>query len=163
MPARDLPQNPMGVAPLSLNARQSPGSFIGGTNSRPQTRPATPFNSSFSVLPTPPGPYLVMRNSPNLSQLIRENFQPDQPFPKGSGNMLSPLQAGQTPDPIPMPHTGGVPPKQVQTPGSRPQKQPQMSEASWMSGSPVQANLPQQGMWRPGHLPSSLQLSIHLT
>ncbi|KAM5370533.1 hypothetical protein ACJZ2D_008466 [Fusarium nematophilum] len=66
----------------SPNARQSAAdTFMGGTNSRPQTRPATPFNPSFSVPPTPPDLYLVTRNSPNLSQSLWENFQPDQLFP----------------------------------------------------------------------------------
>ncbi|KAF7559446.1 hypothetical protein G7046_g4686 [Stylonectria norvegica] len=66
----------------SPNARQSAAdTFMGGTNSRPHTRPATPFNPSFSVPPTPPDLYLVTRNSPNLSQSLWENFQPDQLFP----------------------------------------------------------------------------------
>ncbi|KAG5953625.1 Cutinase transcription factor 1 alpha [Claviceps sorghi] len=58
--------------------------FMGGANSRPQTRPATPFNLSFSVPATPPDLYLVTRNSPNLSQSLWENFQPDQLFPESS-------------------------------------------------------------------------------
>ena len=58
--------------------------FMGGTSSRPQTRPATPFNPSFSVPGTPPDLYLVTRNSPNLSQSLWENFQPDQLFPENS-------------------------------------------------------------------------------
>lgn len=69
----------------SPNARPNAAdTFMGGTNSRPQTRPATPFNPSFSVPTTPPDLYLVTRNSPNLSQSIWENFQPDQLFPESS-------------------------------------------------------------------------------
>ncbi|UKZ46900.1 Cutinase transcription factor 1 alpha [Trichoderma virens] len=76
--------------------------FMGGTNSRPQTRPATPFNPSFSVPATPPDLYLVTRNSPNISQSLWENFQPDQLFPESSSMpvfpSLSPPQTHQTLD-----------------------------------------------------------------
>lgn len=61
--------------------QQNPDTFMGGTASRPHTRPPTPFNPSFSLPTTPPDLYLVTRNSPNLSQAIWENFQPDQLFP----------------------------------------------------------------------------------
>ncbi|KAF6836229.1 cutinase transcription factor 1 alpha [Colletotrichum musicola] len=67
--------------PTSPNPRQNADTFMGGTSSRPQTRPATPFNPSFSVPATPPDLYLVTRNSPNISQSLWENFQPDQLFP----------------------------------------------------------------------------------
>ena len=85
----------------SPNSRQSMGdTFMGGTNSRPQTRPATPFNPSFSVPVTPPDLYLVTRNSPNLSQSLLENFQPDQLFPDSSGMPafpnISPTQTHQS-------------------------------------------------------------------
>ncbi|KAI1497669.1 Ctf1 transcription factor [Biscogniauxia marginata] len=76
--------------------------FMGGTNSRPHTRPATPFNPSFSVPTTPPDLYLVTRNSPNLSQSIWENFQPDQLFPESSTMpmpQLSPQLKQQSLDP----------------------------------------------------------------
>jgi len=75
---------------------------MGGTASRPQTRPATPFNPSFSVPATPPDLYLVTRNSPNLSQAIWENFQPDQLFPESANapllQQLSPSQPPQSLD-----------------------------------------------------------------
>lgn len=64
--------------------------FMGGTSSRPQTRPPTPFQPSFSVPTTPPDLYLVTRNSPNLSQAVWENFQPDQLFPEGASMPLFP-------------------------------------------------------------------------
>lgn len=84
----------------SPNVRQTGAdTFMGGTNSRPQTRPATPFNPSFSVPATPPDLYLVTRNSPNLSQSLWENFQPDQLFPESSSMPafpnLSPPQTHQ--------------------------------------------------------------------
>lgn len=78
MPAPPPPQ------PTSPTARANADTFMGHTTSRPQTRPQTPFNPSYSVPATPPDLYLVTRNSPNLSQSVWENFQPDQLFPEGS-------------------------------------------------------------------------------
>ncbi|KAF4125305.1 cutinase transcription factor 1 alpha [Geosmithia morbida] len=82
----------------SPNARLAPtDTFMGQPNSRPQTRPATPFNPSFSVPATPPDLYLVTRNSPNISQSLLENFQPDLLFPDSAGmpsfTTMSPSQA----------------------------------------------------------------------
>jgi len=76
----------------SPNARNpnAADTFMGGTASRPQTRPPTPFNPSFSVPATPPDLYLVTRNSPNLSHTIWENFQPDQLFPESASMPLFP-------------------------------------------------------------------------
>ncbi|KAL2023975.1 hypothetical protein VTK56DRAFT_210 [Thermocarpiscus australiensis] len=87
----------------SPHARTNGDTFMGGTASRPHTRPATPFRPSFSVPATPPDLYLVTRNSPNLSQAVWENFQPDQLFPE-SANMplfqqVSPTQTHQSLDP----------------------------------------------------------------
>ncbi|KFX93242.1 hypothetical protein O988_06907 [Pseudogymnoascus sp. VKM F-3808] len=95
-PARETA--PMGAPPSVLSPRQqaaaqlqqqpqgqSQDTFMGGTASRPHTRPPTPFNPSFSVPATPPDLYLVTRNSPSISQALWENFQPDQLFPEGSG------------------------------------------------------------------------------
>ncbi|CAG9970638.1 unnamed protein product [Clonostachys byssicola] len=95
-----LPQPPGPTLMTSPHSRQAPAdAFMGGTNSRPHTRPATPFNPSFSVPATPPDLYLVTRNSPNLSQSLLENFQPDQLFPDSSAMPafpnLSPTQAHQ--------------------------------------------------------------------
>ncbi|KAK3323578.1 fungal-specific transcription factor domain-containing protein [Cercophora scortea] len=87
----------------SPNARHNADTFMGGTASRPHTRPPTPFNPSFSLPTTPPDLYLVTRNSPNLSQSIWENFQPDQLFPESSHIPLfphaSPPHANQSLDP----------------------------------------------------------------
>ncbi|KAL1844496.1 hypothetical protein VTK73DRAFT_2417 [Phialemonium thermophilum] len=93
------------VPPLpSPNGRQGVDTFMGGTASRPHTRPATPFNPSFSVPATPPDLYLFTRNSPNLSQAIWENFQPDQLFPESANiptipTPLSPTHTQQNLDP----------------------------------------------------------------
>ena len=90
--------------------------FMGGTASRPHTRPPTPFNPSFSVPATPPDLYLVTRNSPNISQSLWENFQPDQLFPEGSANMsipqFSPPMGHQNLDP----NLGGIGGMQTQLP-----------------------------------------------
>ncbi|CAK7269291.1 Transcriptional activator of fatty acid utilization [Sporothrix epigloea] len=77
----------------------------GGLVSRPQTRPHTPFNYSYSLPATPPDLYLVTRNSPTLSQSVWEKFQPDQLFPDGTGfstmfpPTMSPSATAQTADP----------------------------------------------------------------
>ncbi|CAJ2513750.1 Uu.00g018690.m01.CDS01 [Anthostomella pinea] len=102
----------MGPPVHSPNVK-STDAFMGGTSSRPHTRPATPFNPSFSVPATPPDLYLVTRNSPNLSQSIWENFQPDQLFPESSitpMQQLSPTQTHQNLDPnlIPQMQQGGM-------------------------------------------------------
>ncbi|WDK11796.1 fungal specific transcription factor domain-containing protein [Colletotrichum graminicola] len=86
--------NPQNMPPpvTSPNPRQH-DTFMGGTSSRPQTRPATPFNPSFSVPATPPDLYLVTRNSPNISQSLWENFQPDQLFPESASMPAFPLMS----------------------------------------------------------------------
>lgn len=138
-PAREMGQsnNPMGAPPTIKSPSQSRNdTFMGGSSSRPQTRPPTPFNPSFSVPATPPDLYLVTRNSPNLSQSIWENFQPDQLFPEGSTNMsiplFSPPQNSHNVDPSLMP--------QMQTPniqhmGQSGQVPPQRMRNSSASGS----------------------------
>ncbi|KAM0741899.1 hypothetical protein ACQRIT_002076 [Beauveria bassiana] len=111
---------PIGGPPTGPQASISPpprpanDTFMGGTSSRPQTRPATPFNPSFSVPATPPDLYLVTRNSPNISQTLWENFQPDQLFPDSTGiPNISPSQTHQNIDPSGLGHVpGGVPPAQ---------------------------------------------------
>ncbi|KFA73635.1 hypothetical protein S40288_02610 [Stachybotrys chartarum IBT 40288] len=103
---RSRPQTPSALRTEAMQppGRQSMGNdtFMGGTNSRPHTRPATPFNPSFSVPATPPDLYLVTRNSPNISQSLWENFQPDQLFPESSSMppfpSLSPTQTHQSLD-----------------------------------------------------------------
>jgi hypothetical protein len=150
-PSRETTQNvAMAAPPLSSpGARQNQDTFMGGTNSRPHTRPPTPFNPSFSVPATPPDLYLVTRNSPNLSQSIWENFQPDQLFPEGSASMhqnqFSPPQAHHNLDPNLMPH---MMPQQMPNQGQSSQL-PQRMRGSGMGGSPVQGQMLQPGM--PGY------------
>ncbi|KAK8868648.1 fungal-specific transcription factor domain-containing protein [Apiospora arundinis] len=127
----DLHQSHMGPPIASPNAR-SGDTFMGGTHSRPHTRPATPFNPSFSVPATPPDLYLVTRNSPNLSQSIWENFQPDQLFPENTSipqfPQASPSQTHQGLDPNMMAHFQGM--SQMPSQGGQYQQQQQQQPAA---------------------------------
>ncbi|KAI2469932.1 fungal-specific transcription factor domain-containing protein [Annulohypoxylon bovei var. microspora] len=129
----------MGPPINSPNAR-SGDTFMGGTSSRPHTRPATPFNPSFSLPTTPPDLYLVTRNSPNISQALWENFQPDQLFPESSQiplPQMSPPQNQQSLDPsLVNPIQAGMSP---QSPGQTSQFQPRMPNKT-TNASPQQAN-----------------------
>ncbi|OTB03319.1 hypothetical protein M426DRAFT_321889 [Hypoxylon sp. CI-4A] len=101
-PRNEHASNPAHLG-LSINSPNTrPGDAFMGGNSRPHTRPATPFNPSFSVPTTPPDLYLVTRDSPNLSQSLWENFQPDRLFPESSQiplPQMSPSQPQQSLDP----------------------------------------------------------------
>ncbi|KAF2877469.1 fungal-specific transcription factor domain-containing protein [Massariosphaeria phaeospora] len=80
-PSRELPQHqiPHMTATSPQITRQNNDAFMGP--SRSGTRPTTPFNPSYSYPGTPPELFLVTRNSPNISQELWQNFQPDQLFP----------------------------------------------------------------------------------
>lgn len=140
-PRNEHSQNqPQMGPPINSPHTRSGDTFMGGTNSRPQTRPATPFNPSFSVPATPPDLYLVTRNSPNLSQSLWENFQPDQLFPESSHiplPQMSPTQNQQSLDPnLVNPMQTGMSP---QSPGQTGQFLPQMPSKT-TNTSPQQAN-----------------------
>ncbi|KAE8444013.1 Cutinase transcription factor 1 alpha [Mollisiaceae sp. DMI_Dod_QoI] len=148
-PGREMGHNiaPMAAPPVtSPNSRANQDTFMGGSNSRPHTRPPTPFNPSFSVPATPPDLYLVTRNSPNLSQSIWENFQPDQLFPEGSTNIqtnqFSPQQTHHNLDPNLMPHVNLNQPMPNQ--GQSAQLPQRMRGGP--SSSPPQPNMLQAGM-----------------
>lgn len=153
-PSRDLGQNvpTMAAPPIqSPNSRQNQDTFMGGTNSRPHTRPPTPFNPSFSVPATPPDLYLVTRNSPNLSQSVWENFQPDQLFPEGSTSMSVPQfsppqpQHHQNLDPNLMPHVNIAQQMPNQTQSAQLPQRMRGSQPG-MGGSPIQGTMLQPGM-----------------
>lgn len=128
--------------------------FMGGSGSRPHTRPPTPFNPSFSVPTTPPDLYLVTRQSPNLSQAIWENFQPDQLFPESASMPIfphiSPTQTHQNLDPNLVQHMSqGRQGQQQQTSNAFGQQQQQRGQQeNKLTGSPVQHQNPSflQGM-----------------
>ncbi|KAK2811660.1 hypothetical protein FQN50_002003 [Emmonsiellopsis sp. PD_5] len=97
-PSREMPPvvsmgapHPASVTQTSPHVAQRVGhdAFLGTTttaagSSGGNTRPTSPFNPSFSIPATPPDLFLVTRNSPNISQSLWENFQPDQLFPDGT-------------------------------------------------------------------------------
>lgn len=133
--------------------------FMGQSGSRPQTRPATPFNPSFSVPPTPPDLYLVTRNSPNISQSLLENFQPDQLFPDSAGMpafpAMSPSQGlEQTPlGQIPTPSMAtSAPPQQAQTTPQTQQGQQSAAQGAGKSFQQSNGDFTFQGqtsIWQP--------------
>lgn len=103
-PSRDLgtqmPQMPQMTHGSPQMTRQNNDTFMGP--SRSGTRPTTPFNPSYSYPGTPPDLFLVTRNSPNISQELWQNFQPDQLFPAESQPnfpQISPLQSHSLVDP----------------------------------------------------------------
>jgi hypothetical protein len=125
--------------------------FMGGVTSRPMTRPQSPFNPSFSTPTTPPDLYLVTRNSPNLSQSIWENFQPDQLFPESTTlpNLPQPSPSiPQNMDPSLMAQMQ----QQQGMPGQLPSQSPNslaqgLANKRGMSASPLQnSGLPQPNM-----------------
>lgn len=94
-PSRDLPhqQMPQMTAGSPHMTRQNNDAFMGP--SRSGTRPTTPFNPSYSYPGTPPELFLVTRDSPNISQELWQNFQPDQLFPADTQvnfPQISPIQ-----------------------------------------------------------------------
>ncbi|KAF5578202.1 cutinase transcription factor 1 alpha [Fusarium pseudocircinatum] len=137
----------------SPNARQSAAdTFMGGTNSRPQTRPATPFNPSFSVPPTPPDLYLVTRNSPNLSQSLWENFQPDQLFPDSAAMPAFPnLSPTQTHSNLDHNAMGSVPPNNGQGGMHNPQAGHYQQRGNGMMPQGFQGH---SNMWQPNMDPN---------
>jgi hypothetical protein len=89
-PSRELPQqqqhnNYLGSPPLPNEQFLPPSRSRGasGMPSRGPTRANSPFNG-YSIPATPPDLFLVTRDSPNISQQLWENFQPDQLFPDGT-------------------------------------------------------------------------------
>lgn len=79
------------IQSASPNVGRSSEHYLPGMGSRGNTRPGTPFNAGYSVPATPPDLFLVTRNSPNISQQLWENFQPDQLFPEGTGMSNAPF------------------------------------------------------------------------
>ncbi|KAJ4291782.1 Transcriptional activator of fatty acid utilization [Kalmusia sp. IMI 367209] len=102
-PSRDLPQvsqMPQITHGSPQMSRQNNDAFMGP--SRSGTRPTTPFNPSYSYPGTPPELFLVTRQSPNISQELWQNFQPDQLFPAESNlhiQQASPTQNHSVVDP----------------------------------------------------------------
>ncbi|KAF2198670.1 hypothetical protein GQ43DRAFT_443127 [Delitschia confertaspora ATCC 74209] len=131
-PSREMPQQqpmPNITAASPHLPRQNSDAFMGP--SRSGTRPTTPFNPSYSYPGTPPDLFLVTRNSPNISQELWQNFQPDQLFPADTDvtfPAFSPVQQHNLVDPAlsrPQamamhPHNGNM---QPQAGGQQPMQQ----------------------------------------
>lgn len=126
-PAGDLPppaqphtQQIPHISTSSPPIRQSTDAFMG--NSRSGTRATTPFNN-YSYPGTPPDFFLHTRNSPNISQDLWQNYQPDQLFPP-EANVLFPMESPHQqhsmvdpalrPPPPPNQHPSQQPPQQQQ-------------------------------------------------
>ncbi|RAL66611.1 hypothetical protein DID88_006301 [Monilinia fructigena] len=64
-PSQGYNSSSMPAPPItSPQQRQNRDTFMGGSNSRPHTRPPTPFNPSYSVPATPPDLYLCYQKLP---------------------------------------------------------------------------------------------------
>jgi len=136
-PSRDIPQQqmPQMTASSPQMNRQNQDAFMGP--SRSGTRPTTPFNPSYSYPGTPPELFLVTRNSPNISQELWQNFQPDQLFPADTQvtfPQVSPVQHHSLVDPA----------------LSRPQNVVMHSHNGNMPGQPMNPQMPQTTMPMPG-------------
>ncbi|KAH9868897.1 Cutinase transcription factor 1 alpha [Plenodomus biglobosus] len=93
MPPQQMPQMTAGSPQMN---RQNHDAFMGP--SRSGTRPTTPFNPSYSYPGTPPDLFLVTRDTPNISQEVWQNFQPDHLFPADT-QVAFPVQAHSLVDP----------------------------------------------------------------
>jgi len=126
-PSRDLPQQlpmPQMTTTSPHLPRQNSDTFMGVAPSRSNTRPTTPFNPSYSYPGTPPDLFLVTRNSPNISQDLWQNFQPDQLFPADTNVSLPQISPAQHPL---------VDPQLQSQHQSQPQPQPQRSQQTMSS------------------------------
>ncbi|KAF2261505.1 hypothetical protein CC78DRAFT_470225 [Lojkania enalia] len=141
-PSRELPQQQQQMPQMTVGSpqmsRQNHDAFMGP--SRSGTRPTTPFNPSYSYpgTPNPPELFLVTRNSPNISQELWQNFQPDQLFPADthvSLPQISPTQHHNVVDPAlsrPQsmamhPHNTNLQSQQVPQPAQQHIQNPQVS------------------------------------
>ncbi|KAL9073768.1 MAG: hypothetical protein Q9157_004633 [Trypethelium eluteriae] len=104
-PSRELAPSQQQVPNMtqtSPHVRHNSDAFMGGIPSRGNTRPPTPFNPNYSFPSTPPDLFLVTKNSPNISQDLWQNFQPDQLFPADASvnfTNVSPVQQNSFVDP----------------------------------------------------------------
>ena len=157
-PSRDLPPQQQSVPQVASASpsvsRPNGDAFMGqaGQNpsSRSNTRPTTPFNPNYTIPGTPPDLFLITRNSPNLSQDLWQNFQPDQLFPADTSVSIpniSPIQQhslvdpqlSQQPQPMTQPMQqpgmqGRQQPTPTQTQGQQPPPPPYQSGPSPVNG-----------------------------
>ncbi|KAG8629726.1 hypothetical protein KVT40_001345 [Elsinoe batatas] len=143
------------VSTTSPQVRQGHDAFMG--MSRAGTRQSTPFNT-FSYPDTPPDLFLHTRNSPNISQDLWQNYQPDQLFPPDSTSfgLQSPMQQQQQMMESMM---RGAPPPQQQQPQQPQQPGPTTAHRGSQQFTPQQMPAPpmqpqQQQMPQPPTLQS---------
>ena len=135
-PSRELPPQQQQMPQMSAGSpqmnRHNHDTFMGP--SRSGTRPTTPFNPSYSYPGTPPDLFLITRDTPNISQEVWQNFQPDQLFPADT-QVNFPQPAQSLVDPA----------------LSQPQNMPvqQQTNGNMQSQSQSQPQQPQQQMQNP--------------
>ena len=131
-PSREIPNpNMLGSPPLQNDSQMHNRSRgASGLHSRGPTRANSPFNG-YSIPATPPDLFLVTRNSPNISQQLWENFQPDQLFPDGTigdQHMFASPQMHHTVDPQLQMHNQHMDHQQI------PQMSMRQNSGAWGSG-----------------------------
>lgn len=165
---KDLPPPPPPQMPTTLAnsppLRQNSDAFMG--TSRAGTRQTTPFNT-YSYPGTPPDLFLHTRTSPNISQDLWQNYQPDQLFPPDS-NMIfhnsSPEQAQHSLADAPLhgqPNTAYMPQAVMQA--SPPQQMPTPLHGTTMYPPPngLSAQALQQHQQSPQQVPHGQQGQYH--
>lgn len=73
----------MDASPAMMRSLQANEGF-----SSDARRSINPFRTPYPVSTTPPNFYLVTRDSPEISQSLWENFQPDQLFPENTPTLM---------------------------------------------------------------------------
>ncbi|PSK54113.1 Cutinase transcription factor 1 alpha [Elsinoe australis] len=133
------------MSTTSPPVRQGQDAFMG--MSRAGTRASTPFNT-FSYPGTPPDLFLHTRNSPNISQDLWQNYQPDQLFPPDSTSfgLQSPMQQQQMMESVM--HSAAHPPPQPTAHRGSQQFTPQQ-----MPAPPMQQQMPQPPTLQSQHHP----------
>lgn len=129
-PSRELPPQPQQMPQISAGSpqmnRHNHDTFMGP--SRSGTRPTTPFNPSYSYPGTPPDLFLITRDTPNISQEVWQNFQPDQLFPADTQvNFPQPSQPHSLVDPA-LSQPQNMPIQQQNNGNMQSQPQPQQSQ-----------------------------------
>ncbi|KAI5275038.1 hypothetical protein E4T47_01844 [Aureobasidium subglaciale] len=145
----DAPREQPPMPGLGNNASPSlrQDAFMG--TSRTNTRPTTPFNT-YSYPGTPPDLFLHTRTSPNISQDLWQNYQPDQLFPPDTSGMFpigSPVQQATMVDPALRGSAGSQPQQSYANSGQPP---PQYPQSMMDTGAPQQQQF--QGQQQPVHL-----------
>ena len=137
--------------------RHAQDAFMG--MSKPGTRANTPFNN-FSYPGTPPDFFLHTRNSPNISQDLWQNYQPDQLFPPDSTSFSlqqSPQQQMMEPllTPAGHSHRGS---QSFAHPQPMPGQTPMQQLGSHMQGNGMPMQFQQMSGW--GQLPMDHRASM---